>query len=119
MTGMFGGLWVNHFGEWDDGNTAIAIWGAALRGLSEDDIKKGLAAVSDAGASAFYPVPTAPQFKELCRGPQEHPEHVRMSMADKYNKENRKRLRADKADPVKQKAANKDHMKKLRGDLKI
>ena len=72
MSGLYGEKWSNQYGEWSEKSSTVAIWGAALKGLNEDEIKNGLNAVCEQG-SPF--VPTAPEFKKLCKGDSEHWEH--------------------------------------------
>jgi hypothetical protein len=76
---MFGTKWTNPYGEWSDTNPTIAIWGAALRGLTMEQVLFGLDSVANSGTKF---VPTAPEFKEFCTGPAEHWEHARMRKAD-------------------------------------
>ena len=86
---MFGEKWNRPYGEWDDKNPTIGIWGAALRGLTPEQIDTGLEAVSNSGGKF---IPTAPEFKEFCTGPKEHWEHAQMRKAQREYVEGQKRL---------------------------
>jgi len=89
MSGMFGDKWNRPYGEWDEKNPSIAIWGASLRGLTMDQVMFGLDAIANSGTKF---VPTAPEFKEFCTGPPEHWEHARMLKHTLEFKSNQKRL---------------------------
>jgi hypothetical protein len=80
---MFGNQWTNSYGEWDEKNPSIAIWGAALKDISSDQFQNGLVALSNSGSTYN---PTAPQFKKMCIGESAHPEHIRMTMANSNRK---------------------------------
>lgn len=89
MAGMFGEKWTRPYGEWDEKNPSIGIWGASLRGLTEDEVTAGMDTIANSGAKF---VPTAPEFKEFCLGPKEHWEHARMRVAQAGYDANQKRL---------------------------
>jgi hypothetical protein len=89
MAGLFGSKWTSTFGEWSETNPTIAIWGAALQGLTEEQLDIGFKAVSDSGADWQ---PAAPKFKALCLGPANHHEHLAIIKADREFKENQKLL---------------------------
>ena len=80
---MFGNNWTKSYGEWtpegEKQNPTIAIWGAALKDISSEQFQNGLVALSNSG-STFNP--TAPQFKKMCIGDREHPEHIRVRQAN-------------------------------------
>lgn len=86
---MFGEKWNRPYGEWSDSNPTINIWGAALRGLSMEQVMVGLDAVSNSGEKF---VPTAPEFKKLCVGEKQHHEHIAIQHATREFNENQKRL---------------------------
>ena len=87
MSGMFGTKWTNPYGEWSDTNPAIPIWGAALRGLTMEQVNFGLDAISNSGA-VFVPV--APEFKEFCVGQKQHHEHLAIKKATREFNNNQK-----------------------------
>jgi len=89
MAGMFGTKWTGPYGEWSDDNPTIAIWGAALRGITMDQVTFGLDAISNSGLE--WP-PAAPKFKEYCTGPKQHWEHAAIEKATEEFDENQKRL---------------------------
>ena len=93
MSGMYGEKWNRPYGEWDEKNPTIAIWGAALRGVTADQVDIGLKAVADSG-SAF--IPTAPEFKEFCVGKKQHHEHLAIDKATREHNENMKRITHNK-----------------------
>jgi hypothetical protein len=107
MSGMFGEKWNRPYGEWEDSNPTINIWGAALRGLTMEQVLDGLDAVANSGATF---VPTAPEFKEICLGPKEHWEHARLEASTREHNENMKRLTHNKIN----KEVGRDHLKKWR-----
>lgn len=73
MASMYGRLWEASYGTDVDPDR---VWEAALAGLSEDQIKRGLRRLVEAGEQ--YP-PTAPAFRKLCS---DHWEHGRIQAAD-------------------------------------
>jgi len=85
MSALFGTKWSNPYGEWNEENKTIPIWGAALRGLTSEQVEFGLNEISNSGSTY---VPTAPEFKEYCIGPKEHCEHKRMRLTEEQNKTN-------------------------------
>ena len=89
MSGMFGTKWTNPYGEWNNENTTIGIWGAALRGLTMDQVSFGLDAISNSGVKF---VPTAPEFKEFCVGKKREAFHIAIEQATKEFNANQKRL---------------------------
>jgi hypothetical protein len=107
MSGMFGSKWTNPYGEWSDDNPTIAIWGAALRGLTMEQVNLGLDSIANSGLKF---VPVAPEFKEYCTGPKQHWEHARIDRATEEFDENQKRLEHCKVNrEVGNKAISKIH----------
>jgi len=63
MAGIFGTKWTNSMGI-DPTNDNAKTWRAVLRGVSDEQIDKGLVAFSDT-AAVF--IPAATEFKALCK----------------------------------------------------
>jgi hypothetical protein len=111
MSGLFAHKWTSTYGEWDDDNSNIAIWGSALRGVTDKQFKHGLVTVSDSGEK--WP-PGAPEFKLLCRGHKEHPEHAKIRIATEEFDANQKRLSHETHTPEVGNKAIKEIFKMLR-----
>ncbi len=81
-----------------------------------EQIDKGLA---EARRDDSDFLPSIGKFINWCK-PREHPEHRRMTMAEKYNKENREAKRLEDKSPERKKEIHEKNMaearKKLRGD---
>ena len=63
MGGIFGTKWTNSMGI-DPTNKNAQTWRAVMRGISDEQIDKGLVAFSDTAAEF---IPTATAFKALCK----------------------------------------------------
>ncbi len=63
MAGIFGTKWTNSMG-FDPTNKNAQTWRAVMRGVTDEQIDKGLIAYSDTGAKF---IPAATEFKALCR----------------------------------------------------
>lgn len=63
MAGIFGTKWTNSMG-FDPTNMNAKTWRAVMRGITDDQIDKGLIAFSDTDAKF---IPAATEFKALCR----------------------------------------------------
>jgi len=94
MLGMFGTRWSNQYGKWAEDNTAIPIWGATLRDITDEQLTKGLKEVSDSGSKY---VPTAPEFKDMCLGPKDNWEQKAFKAQEKLHEDSQKRLEKLKA----------------------
>jgi len=67
---MYGHKWVSSYGANVDPDK---IWQATLRGVDDNQIKKGFQKLAEKG-DAFPP--SAPEFRKLCIGETEHFEHL-------------------------------------------
>lgn len=63
MAGIFGTKWTNSMG-FDPTNKNAQTWRAVMRGVTDEQIDKGLIAFSDTAAKF---IPAATEFKALCR----------------------------------------------------
>ena len=109
MGSLFGHKWVSSYGaEVDPDN----VWAAALYGLDEAAIRKGMRACVD--QQLEWP-PSAPEFRGLCTGPANHWEH---SMVTRADRDWQARALPAPSQQERIDAVAKEHMAKMRAMLR-
>lgn len=113
MTEMYGHKWTSQFGDEIDPNN---VWAASLKGIMPEMVKHGLNQCVVLGLA--WP-PSAPEFRKLCTGEDEVAwEHKRIAAADREQGEQPKRLE-NLTYRERQRAINKERMRKLREEVGI
>lgn len=70
LHGIYGPAWLRAYGEYERGNTHVSTWRRALLGLSEEQLRAGLAACAHGAEPA---PPTVPLFRNRCLGVPDFP----------------------------------------------
>ena len=107
MGSLYGHKWVSSYGVNPDPDK---VWTACLRGITEKQIKSALNQLAINGQE--WP-PSAPEFRKMCTGENEHWEHRAITAAT----ESQKRL--PKKDQELQRAEGKIQFAKLRESLRV
>lgn len=73
MTRMYGHRWTSNYGERDDGT-----WARGLRGITAEQLGKGIQRILEPSATADGWPPTLPEFRAMCKQPQPKVENAAM-----------------------------------------
>ena len=109
MASLYGHKWTSSYGAEPDPDN---VWSACLRDITPEQIKGALSKLATKGQE--WP-PSAPEFRKMCTGEDEHWEHARM----RHLTEESKAKRLSRKDEGLTRADGKIQLAKLRESLRV